>query len=655
VGKPPLDAMINIFDFEAIAQRDMLSKGKKEGWCYYSSGGDDEITLRENHNAFHRLWLKPRIMVNVKEIDMRTTILGHPSSFPVYLSAVAMCGLGHPDGEVAWTKAAGAEEVIFMLPTLASTSFDDMTGARIEGQTLFFQLYVNPDREVAKEMVQNAEAKGCKALFITCDAPQLGNREKDRRNKVSKGAAVQTGGQAVKKKSEGVSKALTSFIDPSLCWKDVAWFKSITKMKIILKGVQTAEDAILAVEHGCQGIVLSNHGGRQLDSARSGIEVLPEVMEALREKGYDKKIEVFVDGGIRRGTDIFKAIALGATAVGIGRPALYAMASYGQEGIEKALQLLKSELQMTMRLCGTPTLADIKAEMVITDNLADHISVVPRDNLYLDTYLPHQAASYGDESTGAQQGANATTAAAAADDTDPDMLSVFVKLLGAVALAVVKTIFVPNTRDALNRTAIFLIIFLIVHMLGNLAVFISADAFNSYGYLLNKNPLLKFVEYYLLLAAVIHVVAGTYVTIKFKKYAKSNTNKLMLTGIVITAFIALHLWQFKFGKEYTVTGAAGGPLAGVEMRDLYKLELEVFSDPKQVAWYTAAVGMLGLHLWLGWSKTIYKMGLPKAYVKPADWIGHALLAPLTIGFISTPIYVYYLSQQAAGGAGRGEL
>jgi hypothetical protein len=184
------------------------------------------------------------------------------------------------------------------------------------------------------------------------------------------------------------------------------------------------------------------------------------------------------------------------------------MASYGQEGIEKALQLLKSELQMTMRLCGTPTLADIKAEMVITDNLADHISVVPRDNLYLDTYLPHQAASYGDESTGAQQGANATTAAAAAaDDTDPDMLSVFVKLLGAVALAVVKAIFVPNTRDALNRTAIFLIIFLIVHMLGNLAVFISADAFNSYGYLLNKNPLLKFVDYYLLLAAVIHVVA----------------------------------------------------------------------------------------------------------------------------------------------------
>jgi L-lactate dehydrogenase (cytochrome) len=650
-GKPPLDAMINIFDFEAIAQREMLSKGKKEGWCYYSSGGDDEITLRENHNAFHRLWLKPRIMVNVKDIDMRTTILGHPSSIPVYLSAVAMCGLGHPDGEVAWTKAAGAEEVIFMLPTLASTSFDDMTGARIEGQTLFFQLYVNPDREVAKEMVQNAERKGCTALFITCDAPQLGNREKDRRNKVSKGAAVQTGKQEVKKKSEGVSKALTSFIDPSLCWADVAWFKSITKMKIILKGVQTKEDAILAAEHGCDGIVLSNHGGRQLDSARSGIEVLPEVMTALRAKGYDKKVEVFVDGGIRRGTDVFKAIALGAKAVGIGRPPLYAMASYGQEGIEKMLQLLKSELQMTMRLCGCPTLADIKPEMVITDDLAKHIAVVPRDNLYLDTYIPHASASFGDD--GAPKGAEGV--AAPGRSADPDTATVFFALLWSIVMAVVKTIFVPNTRDALNRTAIFLIIFLVVHMLGNLAVFISADAFNSYGYLLNKNPLLKVVEYYLLAAVVIHAVAGTYVTIKFKKYAKSNTNKLALTGIVITAFIGLHLWTFKYGKDYQTKGAAGGPLAGIEMRDLYKLEMEVFSDPKQVVWYVGAVAILGIHLWLGWSKTIYKMGLPKNYIKIADWIGHALILPLTIGFISTPIYVYYLSHQAASGAGKSEL
>lgn len=284
---PSLDTCLNLYDFEAIASRTM----KKAGWAYYSSGADDEITLRENHSAFHRIWLRPRVMVNVKNINMETTVLGHDVSMPLYLSAAAMCKLGHPDGEVSWTRACGSEGIIQMIPTLASCSLDEIMDARVEGQTVFFQLYVNSNRKTCQGIVEKAERLGCEAMFITCDAPQLGNREKDRRVKVShSGASVQSGKVATK--SEGTAKALTTFIDPSLNWDDIAWFRSITKMRIVLKGIATAEDALLAVKHGIPAIVLSNHGGRQLDFARSGIEILPEVMAALREHGVDDQIEV---------------------------------------------------------------------------------------------------------------------------------------------------------------------------------------------------------------------------------------------------------------------------------------------------------------------------------------------------------------------------
>jgi len=232
-----------------------------------------------------------------------------------------------------------------------------------------------------------------KALFITVDAPQLGRREKDMRNKFKKqGTAVQKGDEAAGKvdRNQGVARAISSFIDPSLNWKDLAWFKSITKLPIILKGVQCAEDALMAFRHGCQGVVLSNHGGRQLDLARSGIEILPEVMEALRmEPGYTKdKFQVFVDGGIRRGADIFKAIALGATAVGIGRPTIYSLAAYGRQGVEHMIDIFKTELEMCMRLMGTPTIHDIKPAHVITKNLSDHFAVQPQDNLMNGVYEP---------------------------------------------------------------------------------------------------------------------------------------------------------------------------------------------------------------------------------------------------------------------------
>lgn len=224
------------------------------------------------------------------------------------------------------------------------------------------------------------------------DAPQLGRREKDMRSKYTQQAAdVQADDEedGAVDRSQGAARAISSFIDPSLSWEDIPWLKSITNMKILLKGVQCGEDAVLAYQHGLAGVVLSNHGGRQLDTCRSGIEVLPEVMDALRAAGAPRGgFEVMVDGGIRRGGDIFKAIALGATAVGIGRPVLYSLAAYGDKGVVKMVHLLQDELQMVMRLSGTPNVASITPDRVITRNLADHIVPVPADNLQQKTYMP---------------------------------------------------------------------------------------------------------------------------------------------------------------------------------------------------------------------------------------------------------------------------
>jgi len=265
-------------------------------------------------------------------------MLGTPVSMPIYITATALGKLGHPEGEVVLTRAAKSHNIIQMIPTLASCSFDEIRDAATGDQVQWMQLYVNKDREITKRYVQHGEKRGVKGLFITVDAPQLGRREKDMRSKYNEGAAkVQTDDSTIDR-SQGAARAISSFIDPGLCWDDIDWFKSITNMPIILKGVQRAEDALKAVEYGLQGIVLSNHGGRQLDYARSGIEVLVEVMDALKKKGWQDKLEVYVDGGARRATDIIKAVCLGARGVGIGRPFLYAMSSYGQQGVERAIQ-----------------------------------------------------------------------------------------------------------------------------------------------------------------------------------------------------------------------------------------------------------------------------------------------------------------------------
>ena len=345
--------------------------------------------MRENHSAYHKIWFRPRILHDVENIDLSTTMLGTKVDIPFYVTATALGKLGNPEGEVILTRGAKKHNVIQMIPTLASCSFDEIVDAKVDGQVQWLQLYVNKDRSITERIIKHAEKRGCKGLFITVDAPQLGRREKDMRSKYSDvGSNVQeTGGDNVDR-SQGAARAISSFIDPSLSWKDIPWFLSVTNMPIILKGVQRVEDVIRAIEAGVQGVVLSNHGGRQLDFARSGIEVLAEVMPVLRERNWQDRIEIFVDGGIRRATDIIKALCLGAKGVGIGRPFLFAMSAYGLPGVDRAMQLLKDEMEMNMRLIGCSSVDQLNPTLVDTRGLSMHTTGVPSDTLGMSVYDP---------------------------------------------------------------------------------------------------------------------------------------------------------------------------------------------------------------------------------------------------------------------------
>jgi L-lactate dehydrogenase (cytochrome) len=345
--------------------------------------------MRENRTAFHKIWFRPRVLVDVEKVDLTTTMLGTKVDIPFYVTATALGKLGHPEGEVVLTRAAKNHNVVQMIPTLASCSFDEMMDAAEGDQVQWMQLYVNKDREITKRVVQHAEKRGCKGLFITVDAPQLGRREKDMRSKFTDvGSSIQSTSGHATDNSQGAARAISSFIDPSLSWKDIPWFQSITKMPILLKGVQRVEDVIRAIETGVQGVVLSNHGGRQLDFARSGIEVLAEVMPVLRERGWEDRIEIFIDGGVRRATDIIKALCMGAKGVGIGRPFLFAMSAYGLPGVDRAMQLLKDEMEMNMRLIGCSSVDQLNPTLVDTRSLFSHNTSVPSDTLGLSAYDP---------------------------------------------------------------------------------------------------------------------------------------------------------------------------------------------------------------------------------------------------------------------------
>lgn len=342
---------INVFDFHEVA-RQVLLPGH---YTYMALGTDDAGTLRANRDGFGQFRLRMRRLVDVRNIDMSVELFGEAYSLPILIAPCGSQKSFHPEGELAVARAARSRGVEQILSTVASTGVEDVNAAR--GRPVWFQLYARPDWEATRAIVRRAEASGCPALALTVDIP-ASNREvlarfrRDTNPECLTCHAPDAGVIPTKPMYEGLAAGDLdrAFID----WEFVDRLKASTSMRLLLKGVVTAEDAVLAVEHGVDGIIVSNHGGRSEDSGRSTIECLPEVAEAVAGR-----IPVIVDGGFRRGTDIFKALALGADAIAIGRPYLWGLASFGQEGVETVLDLLARELEIVMKQAGTPRIADI--------------------------------------------------------------------------------------------------------------------------------------------------------------------------------------------------------------------------------------------------------------------------------------------------------
>ena len=380
---PPLSSIQNVHDFEFLA-KNILPAG---AWAYYSCGGDDEISMRENHYAYQRIFFRPRVCEDVADVDTSTTLLGTKASVPFYVSATALAKLGNPGGECSIARGAGKEGVIQMISTLSSNSLEEIAEARQPGATQWFQLYVNEDRNLAKELIRKAEKLGMKAIFVTVDAPSLGHREKDERAKGSVDTNLDLGEEV--ERESGASKALSSFIDCKVNWSDIKKIKEYTKLPVLVKGVQRVEDIVKAADCGCAGVVISNHGGRQLDTAPPPVEVLAEAVPILNRMEILKPgFEIFIDGGVRRGTDILKAIALGDqkvnVGVGLGRPFLYANAAYGEQGVRKAIRLLKDEMTIDMRLMGVTNLKQLNRNFLNLKKLYSGKEAI--DSLYHSNY-----------------------------------------------------------------------------------------------------------------------------------------------------------------------------------------------------------------------------------------------------------------------------
>ncbi|KAK9697332.1 hypothetical protein RND81_08G030600 [Saponaria officinalis] len=308
--------------------------------------------------------IRPRILIDVSRIDLSTSILGHNISAPIMIAPTAYHKLAHHEGEIATAKAAAACKTIMVLSFSSTTSLEEVSSCC--DAVRFFQLYVFRDRKLSAWLIQRAERSGYKAIVVTVDTPRLGRREADIKNKLIGPQMKNLEGfmptEVVSDKGSGLEAFANSAFDPSLSWKDIDWLRSVTKLPILIKGILTHEDATKAVEVGVDGIIVSNHGARQLDYAPATISALEEVVHAV-----GGKIPVLFDGGVRRGTDIFKALALGAQAVLVGRPIIFGLAANGENGAKSVLGMLKNELELTMTLAGCSSIKDISRNHVSTE------------------------------------------------------------------------------------------------------------------------------------------------------------------------------------------------------------------------------------------------------------------------------------------------
>jgi 4-hydroxymandelate oxidase len=353
-----------------LAARDRLPAAVYD---YYAGGAEDEVTVRGNRSAFERWAFRPRVLVDVSAVDASVELFGQRLRLPVLLAPTAFQRLAHPDGELATARAATAVGTALVASTLSTTTIEDTAGAC--GAPLWFQLYVYRDRGLTQALVERAEAAGCTVLCLTVTVPVQGNRERDARNAFRLPPGLEMANFAGHRQAgmpnateiaaaglggSGLEAFIAREFDPSLDWRALEWLRSITRLPILVKGVMTGEDAAHAVDHGAAGVIVSNHGGRQLDGAAPTLVVLPDVV-----LGAAGRVPVLVDGGIRRGADVVKALCLGASATLIGRPYLWGLAVDGQAGVERVLAILEAEIVRTLALVGRPTIEGLGWDVLV--------------------------------------------------------------------------------------------------------------------------------------------------------------------------------------------------------------------------------------------------------------------------------------------------
>jgi isopentenyl diphosphate isomerase/L-lactate dehydrogenase-like FMN-dependent dehydrogenase len=346
---------LNVFDFEAAARKALPAAH----FGYMATGVDDDLTLKANRDGFSRIYLRPRRLIDITKVDMKTQIFGTTWESPIGLAPVGNAKAFHPEGELPTTRAAKAKKTLQILSTATNSSFEDVS--QTLGRPPWYQLYVTSRFDFTERLVKRVEAAGCEIIAITVDT-QAGRRTEtfERSRRLDKRECITCHGSTRedfyrrKPMFQGLDVTGLTTQNPALTWEHIQRIKKMTKMKVLLKGIETAEDTKLCLESGIDGVIVSNHGGRAEESGRGTIECLPEVVEAA-----GGKIPVIIDGGFRRGTDIFKALALGAKGVCVGRPYIWALSAFGQAGVERVIDMLRFELELVMKQCGTRSIAEI--------------------------------------------------------------------------------------------------------------------------------------------------------------------------------------------------------------------------------------------------------------------------------------------------------
>lgn len=356
---------LDVFDLEAAAQKLV----PPAHWGYLQSGVDGDVTLRANEAAFARYQLRPRRLVDVSHIDLSVRVFGTTFASPILCCPIGSLRAFHPEGDLAVARATKSKGALQIMSTQASFSVEDIIAAR--GSPVWYQLYTTNRFEVTKKLVKRVESAGCPVVAVTVDTPAGRNtvtaarfRREDTRTCSACHTVDEHGDPrpnlAVKPMFAGIDTQGLGLTSPALTWDFIKRLKDLTSMKVVLKGIETGEDTALAVEHGADGIIVSNHGGRALESGRATLDALPDVVRAAAGR-----IPVLMDGGVRHGTDVYKALALGASAVGIGRPYAWGLAAFGQAGVERALDMLNRDLRLAMAGCGAHTIGEISIQSLI--------------------------------------------------------------------------------------------------------------------------------------------------------------------------------------------------------------------------------------------------------------------------------------------------